>query len=50
MDDNKCVEEIKQMLIKKLNEDFGYAGCAEGEKTIMLNSGKGNIVINIEWE
>ena len=48
--DEKTVQEIKEMLIKKLKEDFGYCGCVEGENAIMLNSGKDNIVINIKWE
>ena len=50
MEDEKMVQEIKKELTNKLNEKFGYCGVAEGENFLMLNSGKGNIVINIKWE
>ena len=50
MEDVKVVEEIKQELIKKLQTDFGYCGLAEGDNFLMLNSGKGNIVVEITWE
>lgn len=50
MDDVAVVQEIKRELISKLNSRFGYCGCAEGDSNIMLNSGKGNIIIKISWE
>ena len=50
MEDENVVKEIKENLINSLKSDFGYCGIAEGEKFIMLNSGKGNIVIKINWE
>ena len=48
--DLKVVEEIKKYLINKLQNEFGYCGVAQGDKIIMLNSGEGNIIINIEVE
>jgi len=50
MEDAKIVEEIKQELMTKLQSQFGYCGVAEGDNFLLLNSGKGNIVINIRWE
>ncbi len=50
MDDEQSVLEIKQLLIKKLQEHHGYCGVAEGNGMVRLNSGNGNIVIKIEWE
>jgi hypothetical protein len=48
--DEKFVKEIKDYIIKKAKLEFGYAGLAEGEKFIMLNTGKGNITIKINME
>lgn len=50
MEDEVVVQEIKRDLISKLNSRFGYCGCAEGDNFIMLNSGKGNIIIKFSWE
>lgn len=50
MKDSKMVETIKKELVSKLNTEYGYCGLAEGENFLMLNSGNGNIVINIKWE
>jgi len=50
MEDLKMIEEIKKELLSKLQAEFGYCGLAEDENFLMLNSGKGNIVINIKWE
>lgn len=50
MEDDKIVQEIKEELKAKLQNAFGYCGVAEGEKLLMINSGKGNIVITIKWE
>ena len=48
--DGQMVQEIKSGLVARLNSEFNYCGIAEGPNSIMLNSGKGNIVINIKWE
>jgi len=48
--DEIIVQEIKKELTSKLQAIFGYCGVMEGNDHIMLNSGKGNIVINIQWE
>jgi len=50
MGDEVVVQEIKRDLISKLNSRFGYCGVAENDNFIMLNSGKGNIIIKITWE
>lgn len=50
MGDEAVVQEIKRDLISKLNSRFGYCGVAENDSFIMLNSGKGNIIIKITWE
>jgi len=50
MDDEKMVSIIKEDLKSMLTSEFGYCGIMESKNVIMLNSGKGNIVINIKWE
>lgn len=50
MSDKEVVQEIKNELMQKLNSRFGYCGVAESEDFIMLNSGSGNIVIEMKWE
>ena len=47
-EDIKTVEEIKQYLVRKLNQKYGYCGVASGENMAMLNSGSTNIIIKIE--
>ena len=49
-EDEKAVQEIKTFIKNTMMAKFGYFGLADGEKFIMLNSGKGNIVIKIEWQ
>lgn len=46
--DRETVEEIKQYLIKLLNNKYGYCGVASGKDMEILNSGNGNIIIKIE--
>lgn len=41
--------EIKDFITNKFQDEFGYCGAAIGEKKIILNSGDGNIKINITW-
>ena len=50
MKDEEKVQEIKERLVKEFNALFGFCGLAEGDNLIMLNSGKGNIVVTIKWE
>ena len=36
--DNEILEDIKNYAVKRLNEAYGYCGCASGENFSMLNS------------
>jgi len=42
--ENAILEEIKDFALKKLKQEYGFVGVAEGEDMAMLNSsdGKGN--------
>lgn len=48
--DEEMVKELAEFLRKGLMDKYGYCGVAEGDKIIMLNSGKGNILINLKWD
>ena len=50
MKDSKFVEEVASYIKEKAEKEYGFVGIAEGENMTMLNTGKGNIVINIKWE
>ena len=50
MEDLEFVNEIKEYVKKKSQNEFGFCGIAEGDNFIMLNTGKGNVKIKIEWE
>lgn len=47
---NKVLEEIKNFAIKRLKEEYGYCGAAEGDNMAMLNSGNDgeNLIIKFE--
>lgn len=50
---NKALEDIKNFAIKRLQEEYGYCGVAEGDDMSMINSDdrSGNdIKITIELE
>lgn len=47
-EDRQTVEEIKNYLVSKLTERYGYCGEASGKEMVMLNSGNTNIIIKIE--
>lgn len=36
--DNLVLEEIKKFAIEKLQEHYGYCGCAESPEMAMINS------------
>lgn len=47
--ENKVLGDIKKYIINRLQQEYGYCGCAEGASMIMLNSGNDtNIIINIK--
>lgn len=50
MEDEKYVQELKTRLVDELQQKFGFAGLADGEKMFLVNSGKGNIQIKVTWE
>lgn len=50
MEDEKTANNIKEILKIELEKRFGFCGVMESEKFIMLNSGKGNLIIKITWE
>ena len=37
--DNKILEEIKQFALKRMQQEYGYCGVAEGPNMAILNSG-----------
>jgi hypothetical protein len=50
---NQVLEDIKKYAIKRLQEEYGYCGLAEGDTFVMINSDdkKGNdIKITIKEE
>jgi hypothetical protein len=49
---NKALNDIKQYAIRRLNQEYGYAGVAESDNFIMINSGgEGeNLIIKITDE
>ena len=52
---NKALEDIKNYAVKRLNQEYGYCGCAEGDNAAMINSDdkSGNdikIIIKLEPE
>lgn len=49
-EDEKAVQEVKNLIRSTLMAKFGYCGILDSKKLVVLNSGRGNIVINIKWE
>ena len=38
--EKEAMDEIKKLIIAKLNEKFGYCGVTESDDFVMINSGK----------
>lgn len=52
---NQALEDIKKYAIERLNREYGYCGCAEGDHAAMINSDDKNgndiqIIIKLEPE
>ena len=45
--DKQFVDEVKAFVLAKAKERFGYAGVAESDGFVMINTGEGNVVIEI---
>lgn len=48
--ENKALEDIKAYALKRLTQEYGYCGLAEGKTMAQLNSGDDNfdVVIKID--
>jgi len=47
MKEKILMQKIKDFIIKECNKEFGYAGVAETDEFIMINSGDKNLVFKI---
>lgn len=50
MNDEQVVNYLKRYIQETLMRECGYCGVCDGDKFILLNSGNGNIKIQITWE
>lgn len=48
--DELIVQDIKSFLLKEFQDVYGYAGLAEGDNMILINSGDKMIKVEITWE
>jgi uncharacterized protein YuzB (UPF0349 family) len=50
MKDEKVVKNLMKYIRETLIQEFNYCGVCDGDKFILLNSGEGNIKIQMTWE
>jgi len=50
MKDEQVAKDLRKYIQATLVREFGYCGVCDGDRFLMLNSGEGNIKVQITWE
>ena len=49
--EKQVMDKLKELIVEECNKEFGFCGVAEGDDTIMINTGKEkDLIIKMEIE